>query len=597
MRGNGFSLLSPIGYRRSPNRWDFLTLTGVITSALFLKVYFAYKSLKTQQDTLTESAQRKAREILLAIQSTESYPTVLPEKRVKILNATMKELREGLDNGDFTSVEIVLTYIQQIREYAIHYNCIIDTDFPTALQEASIKDAERVQGTAKGFLHGIPISVKDNIGTKNMVTTFGCASLAFDVQKDDNLVIEMVKKEGGIVLLKGAMCQNGLTIETINNITGRALNPWNKDRTPGGSSGGDAALVSLRCVPAALGGDIGGSIRFPAVFCGIYGFKPTASRISGKGPVPKSSVPGVSASWGPMARTVDDLEIFMNAVCQSEMYENDPRIPPLPWKHDVYSSSSKLTIGYLDSDIFWPTPAASKRAMQLSIDALRKAGHTVVEFKLPDLEEVMVIYAGMMNSSKAGIKRLKGEKLIKVYHHLLKIMLVPQSLRPLYLRYLKMKYGPRSISLLKGCLYTSAYSYGQLGIRQGMLKTSFLETWTEAKLDGLLTPVPFPAIRHDTSDVFMIGCAYTIVYNLLDLPTGSMPITLVQENEQDFEYSGEQWSDYMKKCMEDSAGLPIGIQVTTLPNQDELCLGIMKVIEDLVPFREKPRCLDNQIRS
>jgi fatty acid amide hydrolase len=591
MRGNSFSLFSPIGYTRSPNRWDLLTLTGVISTAVFLKLYFSYNTLKSQQKTLEESAKRKAAEVILAIQSTENLPRVQFEKLIKILNSSLKELRAGLDSGEFTSHELVLAYIQQIRDHAFYYNCIIDTDFQTALQEAEIRDEERANGTAKGILHGIPVSIKDNIATKNMVTTFGCASLAFGVQSDDSLVVEMIKKEGGIVLLKGAMCQNGLTIETINHITGRALNPWNVDRTPGGSSGGDAALVSLRCVPAALGSDIGGSIRFPASFCGIYSFKPTAARVSGKGPVPKSSVPGVNAAWGPMARCVDDLEIMMRSMCQPEMYERDPRIPPLPWNESIYNISHKLTIGYVESDLFWPTPACSKRAMKMTIDALRHAGHTVMEFKLPDLEEVMVVYAGMMNSSKAGLKRLKGEKLISVYHQLLKMMLVPHSLRPLYLKYLKMKYGSKSIALLKGALYTSAYSYGQLAIRQGILKTSFLDSWQEARLDCLLTPIPFPAIPHDTSDVFMIGCGYTIVYNLLDLPTGSLPITLVEENEEDYEYSGEQWSDNMKKCMEGAAGLPIGVQVTTLPNRDEQCLGIMKVIEDLLPFGEKPKCL------
>lgn len=174
-------------------------------------------------------------------------------------------------------------------------------------------------------------------------------------------------------MVKGNVPQLVFALQTDNDIYGKALNPYDISRVCGGSSGGDAALVATRCVPLSIGTDIGGSIRVPSAFNGIYGFKPTANRVSYKGcilPLPDGSAPQtkITASAGPMSNSVQGLKLATEAILTEAMFSKDVCVPPIPFNYGLYDrtlNAPKLRFGVLD-EIHNITPSTSvKRAMNL----------------------------------------------------------------------------------------------------------------------------------------------------------------------------------------------------------------------------------------
>ena len=180
-----------------------------------------------------------------------------------------------------------------------------------------------------------------------------------------------------------------LLSESVNRIWGRSRNPWNLDRSPGGSSGGDAALVASGCVPLSVSADGAGSIRIPASCCGIVGLKPTPQRLTFKGCMrPRKddrhgSSLVIPPTIGPMARSVEDCALFMKAVCSPVVHNGDRNVVPLAFDENAYSGTTKMKIGYFMTDDWMDPCPTGKRAMQEAIAALEKQGHTCVPFNPP----------------------------------------------------------------------------------------------------------------------------------------------------------------------------------------------------------------------
>jgi fatty acid amide hydrolase len=177
--------------------------------------------------------------------------------------------------------------------------------------------------------------------------------------------------------------------ESVNRIWGRSRNPWDLSRAPGGSSGGDATLVSMGCVPLSVSADGAGSIRIPASCCGVVGFKPSPLRLTHKGCMrPKkddrfgSSVV-IPATIGPMARSVDDCALFMTALCSPTIHKGDRNTVPLAFDVATYEDTKKLTVGYFMTDEWMDPCPTGRRAMQEAIAALKEQGHTVIPFQPP----------------------------------------------------------------------------------------------------------------------------------------------------------------------------------------------------------------------
>ena len=270
-------------------------------------------------------------------------------------------------------------------------NCVTEQRYVAAVEEAKVCDAERLAGGGEsriGPMHGLPVSIKEQIGQAGFDATCGACCRLFKPCSEDAVLVTLLRSAGAIPICRTNVPQLLMLPETFNLIYGTTCNPHNVNRTCGGSSGGEGALIAARASPLGLGTDVGGSIRIPAALNGICGFKPTVDRLSYRGvAVPRlaneTGQREVRSSPGPMARCVDDLELAMAVLCRSDMYHADPTIPPMPWDHAEFeraARSTRLKFGYYKDD-GWFTPApACTRAVEATVAALRDAGHEVVEF-------------------------------------------------------------------------------------------------------------------------------------------------------------------------------------------------------------------------
>ncbi|KAG7326172.1 hypothetical protein KOW79_009573 [Hemibagrus wyckioides] len=255
-----------------------------------------------------------------------------------------------------------------------------------AVLTESLKQQKEFESHKDGLLYGIPISIKDNVDYEGYASTCGLLNKLDDPAVKDSVVVSVLKKQGAIPFIKTNIPQGLINYECSNPIYGRTVNPCNIEKTPGGSSGGEGALIAAGGSILGLGSDLGGSIRIPAAFCGICGFKPTRNRISMLGL--SSGVKGTKtalSSVGPLARDVDSLALCMRALLCTDMFTLDPTVPPIPFNQQVYESTEPLRIGYYENDGYLQPSPSMSRALRETKELLEQAGHTLILFKPPQV--------------------------------------------------------------------------------------------------------------------------------------------------------------------------------------------------------------------
>ncbi|NXE39658.1 VDHAP protein, partial [Ptilorrhoa leucosticta] len=187
----------------------------------------------------------------------------------------------------------------------------------------------------KGLLYGIPISIKDHINCKGHISSGGMVKFLGQVKEEDSVIVQVLKHQGGIPFVKTNIPQTMINYDCSNLIFGQTLNPLNHQKSPGGSSGGEGALIAGGGSILGIGSDVAGSIRLPSSFCGLCGLKPTGNRISPPGCSDSPFVLAVTGMLGPMARDVDSLALCMKALLCQEMFQLDPTVPPIPFDEEV----------------------------------------------------------------------------------------------------------------------------------------------------------------------------------------------------------------------------------------------------------------------
>ncbi|MFZ3578879.1 amidase [Virgibacillus sp. DJP39] len=227
-------------------------------------------------------------------------------------NYTADDLAKKIKSKSISSVEVMEYYMKQIEEKNGQVNAFVTVN-PNAMEEAKQADQDVIDGKKLGPLHGVPVGIKDLTPTKGIRTTFGTKVFADNVPDRDATIVKRLKAAGAIILGKTNTPDFGHKGTTDNLLFGATKNPWNLDKTSGGSSGGSAAAVAANMVPFAEGSDGGGSVRIPASFCGVYGFKPSYGRI----PMDNSSVNAFGSNnpfvnHGPLSRTVRDAALFVD---------------------------------------------------------------------------------------------------------------------------------------------------------------------------------------------------------------------------------------------------------------------------------------------
>ncbi|MCM3743169.1 amidase [Sporosarcina luteola] len=242
-----------------------------------------------------------------------------------ILSADAMKISEMVLNREISVSDVTTIFIDRIKDKNPSVNFLAEERFDAAMEQAVRADAQVSSGKATGALFGVPMSMKESFDVAGLQTTGGLLGRRGSVQKEDSVVVSKLKAEGAIIIGKTNTPELCFCQETDNKLYGRTNNPWNTERTAGGSSGGEGAAIALGAAAAGLGSDIGGSIRFPSHFNGVIGFK------SGKGQVSQvGSFPFVEDPWqqrmlgiGPIVKTVRDAKLIYSIIAEHSIEERD----------------------------------------------------------------------------------------------------------------------------------------------------------------------------------------------------------------------------------------------------------------------------------
>ncbi|MCB0207423.1 MAG: amidase, partial [Anaerolineae bacterium] len=288
--------------------------------------------------------------------------------------------------------------IRRIEAVNPALNAVVIPLFEQARQEAEAADAAQRRGDPLGPLHGLPITIKEQFLVKDTATSYGLTHQKDHRAAEDGPLVKRLRDAGAIILGKTNTSQLLVYIESDNDLYGRSNNPWNLERTPGGSSGGEAAIIASGGSPLGLGGDLGGSIREPAHFCGIQGLKPTAGRLtnfdSRPGFFSMGLLEAIPPQAGPMARSVADLALAMDVLAAPGQEGIDPSIAPVPWPDWKAVSVSGLRIAMVTDDGYFQASPAIRRVVAEAAEALREQGAHVEPWSPPDVSEAMRFFFG-----------------------------------------------------------------------------------------------------------------------------------------------------------------------------------------------------------
>jgi amidase len=240
----------------------------------------------------------------------------IPRERVDPF-APAASLLAALRRRDLSCRELLEAYLRRVERHNPALNAVVTLDAERALAEAAAADRAVARGEPTGPLHGLPVTVKDSLETAGLRTTSGAAELAGHVPARDAEVVARLRAAGAIVFGKTNLPAYAADAQTYNDLFGTTNNPWDPARTPGGSSGGAAAAIAAGLSTLDLGSDIGGSLRIPAHFCGVYTLKPTHGIVPLRGHVPPA--PGSLAETdvlaiGPLARDARDLDLCLSVI-------------------------------------------------------------------------------------------------------------------------------------------------------------------------------------------------------------------------------------------------------------------------------------------
>jgi amidase len=241
----------------------------------------------------------------------------MPNNEICFLTAA--ELAEKIRSKELSAKEVMKTHLDQIERVNPKVNAIVTYLPEQAMEGAGAADEMLARGDAIGPLHGIPIAHKDLVDTKDILTTYGSPIYKENVPDKDALIVERLKKAGAITIGKTNTPEFGAGSQTFNEVFGETLNPYDVSRTCGGSSGGAAVALACGMIPLADGSDLGGSLRNPANFCNVVGFRTSPGRVP-KWPAAVAWAP--FSVQGPMARTVEDVALMLAAIAGP-----DPRFP------------------------------------------------------------------------------------------------------------------------------------------------------------------------------------------------------------------------------------------------------------------------------
>ncbi len=454
---------------------------------------------------------------------------------------TAAELSQLIESREVSPVEVTQAYLDRIDALDFKFNAYLAVSRREALEAAREAEADIARGDYRGPMHGIPVAVKDQFWTKGVRTTGGTRILADFVPDEDATIIANLKRAGAILLGKTNMTEfaMGAGFERFSP----PRNPWNLDRRTGGSSGGSGAATAAFLCATSLGEDTGGSIRFPATWCGLVGHRPTWGLVSRYGVM--TGVWSMDTA-GPISRTVEDAAITLTAIAGHD--ERDPYTwnRPVPdFRAGLNADISGLRIGLITEQIDEETTAADTRdAVLKALGVLGELGAVVEEVSIPltahgaVLSQIPLVVEPALNMKEWVRERLQD-------------------------------YGHNNrIGLLTGSIFPAQAYY-----KAQKLRTMFRNQVHEAleRYDVLVTPTSSVAaqpivedpVRSSKEDAAPLSYLQTRTFNMASAPAVSL------------------------NCGFSDEGLPIGLQIGGRPGADQTVLNLAYAYEQATDWHNR----------
>lgn len=510
------------------------------------------------------------------VNARQYLDTIIPDNEVNITELTATELASKIAARELTSYEVCYAFCHRAALAHQILNCCIEIFFNKALERArELDNYMNTTGTVVGSLHGVPISLKDQVNLPGIETTIGYISKVGSKSEKVSLLARVLQDQGAIFYVKTAVPTAMLASETVSSLHGRTLNAVNIAFSSGGSSGGEGSLIGARGSPLGVGTDIGGSIRIPAAFQGLYGLRPSHGRIpymhvanSYEG---QELIPSVI---GPLGTSLNDLELFTKSVIDAKTWNNDPQVIALPWRDCSDLKTRKLKIGIMTWDkIVMPHPPVL-RALKETCDTLTRNGHEIVEWDVLDHKKLMEI----------------GEKVYGADFYLEVEELLNRTGEPVsdYMRI------ARDIALQKGSQgdVLNVSQWWELSQEIRTLKQKFLENWRNTAnstsdgrpIDAILCPV-WPSAGFGDGEVHY-GCEnYTVPFNILDCSCVVMPSSFVDKEKDNvgIEHTPQSAEDEKMQGyynIDKFDNMPVSIQIVCRRLEEEKVLAIASIINE-----------------
>ncbi len=455
----------------------------------------------------------------------------------KILNKSAKELADLIMKKEVSSSELVDACLERIKEINTELNAVVQLCEERARAEALNADNSLAQGNVSGSLHGVPMCIKDSFDSEGIVSTGGTLGRKKFIPEKDATVLSRLRENGAILLGKTNTPEFTLKYDTDNLVYGQTNNPFDLSLSPGGSSGGAAAIVAAGGVPFDIGSDYGGSLRYPAHCCGITSIKPTSGRVPRTGHIlPFGGVLDSFQQVGPIARCVEDLEFILPVISGPDWI--DPSIISMPLDFSGEPDSGNLRITFHTDNGIMPASPETSNAINHVASLLENKGFQITEASPDGISESYEIMMALLSADGgASIRRLLRES--NTQEHSIPWLGLGQPL--------------------------DADAFDALMMRWFSFKstmTSFFKDY-----DVIISPVnSLTALPHGAIRDELQAFSYTMTYNL----TG--------------------WPVVVIRAGTTPEGLPIGIQIIAHPWREDIALFMAKYIEKELGEFSGPCC-------
>jgi fatty acid amide hydrolase len=450
--------------------------------------------------------------------------------------ASAGRLAAAVGRREVSAVELAEAAVRRAQGRGAELNAVAVPLYAEAAAAAARIDAR----PAGRPLEGVPVSVKETLWVRGTPCCAGVERLAGSRSRSDGAIARALRRAGAVILCKGNVAQLNWYAESDNPVYGRTDNPWAADRSPGGSSGGEAALVAAGVVPVAVGTDIGGSVRIPAAWCGVFAMAPTPGRLSLAGSRDDQLFAGqtlIQNRPGVFARDAADLRLVISVLDVGP----GTRAPARPVRR----------IGVVrENGVLAPAPAI-RRAVAETAGRLAADGLEVVGVDLADAPEALALFDAVF-AADGG-------------RHMRRILRGGRATREVRRALTDAAEGALGREELLG-----------LEERIGALRQRFAAMLDREGLDALIGPAhSLPAVPHGTALDVVAGQSYTSLYNLLGMPAGVAPVSRVQPGEERVTGGDETRPSAVRRAEAGSAGLPVAVQVAARPGDDEAVLTLL----------------------